>query len=90
MQDGICYEYCGQFDGFKINRIDGALVYPNKMPKIQAGVKLYRNYDSEFEKILSKTKTVRKIGVKFEVFEDKITAEDTDFNMVTTCFEKTE
>lgn len=89
-QDGICYECLGELTGFKINRIEGQKIYPNKMPKIQTGTKLYRNFDSEFENILSKTKTIRKIGVKFEVFENKITAEDTDFNRVTTTIEETE
>jgi len=89
-QDGICYEYLGEFTGFRINKVEGRKIYPNKIPEIQAGTKLYRNFDSGFEKILSKTKTRRKIGVKFEVFEDKITAQDTDLNRVTTHFEEKE
>lgn len=89
-QDGICYEHNGDFSGFKINNAEGAKIYPNNMPKIKVGAELYRNFDSEFEKILTKTKTTRKIGVNFEVSDDKITAEDTDFNMVTTRFENTE
>lgn len=89
-QDGICYDYFGQFTGFKINKIEDRKIYPNKMPEIATGTKLYRNFDSGFDKILSNTKTTRKIGVKFKVSDDKITAEDTDFNMVTARFENTE
>lgn len=89
-QDGICYEYSGNFTGFRINKIDGNKIYPYSMPKITSGTKLYRNFDSEFEKILSKSKTIRKIGVKFEVYDNKILAEDTDFNRVTISFSNTE
>ena len=89
-QDGICYEHLGEFSGFKINIAEGRKIYPNKMPKIATGTELYRNFDSEFEKVLSKSKTVRKIGVTFEVFEDRISAEDTDFNRVTTILTDTE
>ena len=89
-QDGICYEYNGDFSGFKINKTEEGKIYPNNMPRIKIGTELYRNYDSEFEKILSKTKTTRKIGVKFKVFDDKITAEDTDFNRVALSFQSIE
>jgi len=89
-QDGICYEYNGDFSGFKINKTEEGKIYPNNMPRIKIGTELYRNYDSGFEKILSKTKTTRKIGVKFKVFDDKITAEDTDFNRVALSFQSIE
>ena len=89
-QDGICYEYNGDFSGFKINKTEEGKIYPNNMPRIKISTELYRNYDSEFEKILSKTKTTRKIGVKFKVFDDKITAEDTDFNRVALSFQSIE
>lgn len=85
-QDGICFEYKDEFYGFKINKAENNKIFPNNMPQIEIGTKLYRNYDNEFEKILSKTKTTRKIGVKFQIFGDKIIAEDTDFNRVITCF----
>ena len=85
-QDGICFEYKDEFYGFKINKTENNKIIPNNMPQIELGTKLYRNYDNEFEKILSKTKTTRKIGVKFQIFWDKIIAEDTDFNRVITCF----
>lgn len=85
-QDGICFEYKDEFYGFKINKTENNKIFPNNMPQIEIGTKLYRNYDNKFEKILSKTKTTRKIGVKFQIFGDKIIAEDTDFNRVITCF----
>ena len=86
-QDGICFEYKDEFYGFKINKAENNKIFPNNMQQIEIGTKLYRNYDNEFEKILSRTKTTRKIGVKFQIFDDKIVAEDTDFNRVTTIFE---
>ncbi|MBR1620087.1 U32 family peptidase [bacterium] len=85
-QDGICFEYKDEFYGFKINKTENNKIFPNNMPQIEIGTKLYRNYDNEFEKILSRTKTPRNIGVKFQIFDDKIVAEDTDFNRVITCF----
>lgn len=61
-QDGI---YC-KGEGFAVNKVEGGKVYPNKLIKLNVGDKLYRNFDSEFEKEVSKP-VKRQIGVNIEV-----------------------
>lgn len=81
-QDGICYFKEDKLLGFLVNKVVGNRVYPNNAEGIFAGAKLYKNFDNEFEKILNSSKTVRKIGVKFELYNDKIIAKDEDNNIV--------
>ena len=79
-QDGICYEYKNEFFGFKINKLKGSKIYPNKMPTIQIGTALYRNFDSEFEKKLKNSKIKRQIQAQISICKDKITVCDEDNN----------
>ena len=79
-QDGICYEYKNEFLGFKINKLKGSKIYPNKMPTIQIGTALYRNFDSEFEKKLKNSKIKRQIQAQISICKDKITVCDEDNN----------
>ena len=81
-QDGICYFKEDKLLGFLVNKVVENRVYPNNLSGIYTGAKLYRNFDSEFEKVLNSSKTVRKIGVNLKLYNDKITAEDEDKNMV--------
>lgn len=81
-QDGICYLENGILSGFLINKVDGNKIYPNRMPNIKVGQELYRNYDAKFNKLLSNSIPIRKIMVNFYIYEDKIIAEDEDFNRV--------
>lgn len=53
----------GELDGFRLNRVVDNRVYPQEMPRLSPKMKLYRNYDQQFEKLLSKPSAVRKIGV---------------------------
>lgn len=53
----------GELDGFRVNRVVDNRVYPQEMPRLSPKMKLYRNYDQQFEKLLSKPSAVRKIGV---------------------------
>lgn len=75
-QDGL------YFNGFGclVNRVDGDKIYPNKMDNIKAGLIVYRNRDTEFEKQLKNSKTKRQIAVNIQIFENKITAIDEDKN----------
>ena len=54
----------GELDGFRVNRVVDNRVYPQEMPRLSPKMKLYRNYDQQFEKLLSKPSAVRKIGVR--------------------------
>ncbi len=89
-QDGLCFEEDGEFCGFKINKVLGNKIYPNKMPHIKSGTKLFRNFDVEFDKKLSKTKTVRKIGLNYTIYDNKIIATDEDLNEVFVTLENFE
>lgn len=61
-QDGIY----SQGDGFAINKIENSKVFPNKQITLRIGSKLYRNFDAEFEKEVSKP-VKRQIGVNLEI-----------------------
>lgn len=87
-QDGICYEGPNGLNGFKVNKFENNKIYPNKMPVIQIGTELYRNFDSEFEKNLSIEKIQRKISIKIRIYENKITAFDEDSNSATVSIPK--
>ena len=81
-QDGLCYFDNGNLQGFLVNRVqrekNTVRVFPNSMPEIKKGAKVFRNLDFEFEKVLKNSKTKRQIGVRLSVFRDKIIAADDD------------
>ena len=81
-QDGLCFIKDGEITGFLVNKVEGNRVYPNKMDGLKTGTLLYRNYDSQFEKKLQNSKTVRKIGISFVVKEGCVYATDEDNNVV--------
>ncbi len=59
----IFFDRKGNLDGFRVNRSEKNRIYPFEMPALSPGTILYRNYDSEFEKTLSRPTAVRKIPV---------------------------
>lgn len=61
-QDGI---YC-KGEGFAVNKIENNKIYTNKPVNLNCGDILWRNFDSEFEKEVSK-KVKRQIGVNIKV-----------------------
>ena len=63
--DGLCFLNSDrQFEGFRANRVVGNRIYPFKMPAgLRPGMALYRNNDQEFERILSKPSSTRKIAI---------------------------
>ena len=72
--DGICFfNRAGELEGYRVNRVEGNRVFlfleGADMPSITAGTELYRNYDLEFEKVLSRESATRKIGVDI-LFEE--------------------
>ena len=68
--DGLCFTEKNATQGFLVNRVEGNRLYPNKMPQIKIGTKLYRNNDISFEKQLQKTSAVRKIALNIILSED--------------------
>lgn len=90
--DGVCYlDEQGRLQGFRINRVDGNKLYPaGEMPRIRPRTVLYRNFDQEFEKLLSRKSSERKIAVSLlladTAFGFTLTATDEDANSVTLSF----
>ena len=90
--DGVCYlDEQGRLQGFRINRVDGNKLYPaGEMPRIRPRTVLYRNFDQEFEKLLSRKSSERKIAVSLlladTAFGFALTATDEDDNSVTLSF----
>ena len=64
--DGLCFVNDDrQLEGFRANRVQGNRIWPYRMPRgIRPGVRLYRNSDQEFERVLSKTSSERRIPIR--------------------------
>lgn len=86
--DGVCYiDEQGRLQGFRINRVEGNKLYPQEMPRIKPRTVLYRNFDQEFEKILARKSSERRIAVSVRLtdtpFGFALTLPDEDDNSVT-------
>lgn len=89
--DGLCYiDHDGELKGFRVNRVENGRIFlyleSGDMPSIAAGTDVYRNFDQEFEKTLSRESAVRKIDVDmlFEEVADgyRVSMTDEDGNVV--------
>jgi putative protease len=94
--DGLCFftnekNNKRELIGFRVNRVEGNMIFPADMPRLSPGMTLYRNYDHEFEKTLSKKSAERKIGIELELEENNfgfsLTATDEDFYSATVTVE---
>ena len=86
--DGLCFlNKAGEFEGFRVNRVEAGRLLPLQMPKIEKGTLVYRNSDVAFERILAGKTAERKIQVDFrlQIIDNRlqITMSDDD-NVVTT------
>lgn len=67
--DGLCFindEH--ELEGFRVNRAQGNRLFPLQKPKnLRSGMALYRNYDQEFERQLSRPTAERKLPVSIHV-----------------------
>lgn len=86
--DGVCYvDEQGKLQGFRINRVDGNKLYPQEMPRIKPRTVLYRNFDQEFEKALSRKSSERKIRIAVRLSDNNfgfsLSLTDEDENSVT-------
>ena len=63
--DGLCFvDPQGQLQGFRVNRVEGTHLYPKDMPRmLRPRTPLFRNYDQEFERLLSRPSAERRIPV---------------------------
>lgn len=69
--DGLCFlTENKELQGIRVNRIEGEKVFPSENHlSLRKGTFVYRNYDHEFEKILSKKSAERKIDVTISLEE---------------------
>lgn len=62
--DGACFlGGNGVFQGFRINKVEGNRIFPASMPQLYSGAEVYRNYDIEFERHLSRPDIPRCISI---------------------------
>lgn len=69
--DGLCYiDERGQLQGFRVNRVEGIRLYPKEMPRaLCVRTPLFRNYDMEFERLLSRPSAERRIPIDIRLRE---------------------
>lgn len=90
--DGVCFlDEQGRLQGFRINRVDGNKLFPaGEVPRIKPRTRLYRNLDQEFERLLDRKSSERKIQLWWELADTptgfSLTASDEDDNRVTLSF----
>ena len=90
--DGVCYlDEQGRLQGFRINKVDGNKLFPaGSVPRIKPRTPLYRNYDQEFERVLSRKSAERRLAVRWSLGESPfgftLTATDEDETRVTLSF----
>ncbi len=84
--DGLCFlNDRRELEGFRVNRVEGNRLFPMKMPaSLRPGLRLYRNNDQEFERLLSCPSAERKIPLimRLEPVSDgfSLTVSMIDFN----------
>ena len=61
--DGLCFiNQKHELEGFRVNRAEGNRLFPQQIPEnLYAGMALYRNNDQDFERLLSRKSSERKI-----------------------------
>lgn len=67
--DGLCFiNDRDELEGFRVNRVEGNRLFLLQMPRsLHPGLRVYRNSDAEFEKVLGRPSAVRKIPVTMEL-----------------------
>lgn len=68
--DGLCFiNKNAELDGFRVNIANGNRIFPNEMPQLKIGTKIFRNHNQQFESNLEKRNMVRKINLIIELTE---------------------
>ena len=64
--DGLCFlDGNRQLVGFRANKVVGNRIFPYRMPQgLKPGVRLYRNNDQEFDRVMSKQSAERRIPIR--------------------------
>ena len=63
--DGLCFVNAQrELEGFRVNRVEGNKLFPQRMPQqLREGMRLYRNQDVAFDKILAKLTAERHMAL---------------------------
>lgn len=96
--DGICFSGIdGTLRGYRVNRVDGRRIFLHSSqdelrsgrPVVQAGTTVFRNSDTEFDRMLAKESADRKIQVSVSISEirDGYALEMTDSDGVSVIVE---
>ena len=59
----------GQFEGFRVNRVEENRLFPARMPDLKPNTLLYRTHDQAFESLMEKPSAERKIPVALQCWE---------------------
>ena len=91
--DGLCYiDENGRLQGFRVNRVENNKLFPQDMPKLKPKMRLYRNFDQEFEKQMQKKSAERKIAVDICLAENSfgftLSLTDEDDNSVSITLQR--
>ena len=67
--DGLCFFNAdSELEGFRVNRAEGNRLFPQQMPtNLHPGVSLYRNNDQQFERLLSRPSSERRILIRLSL-----------------------
>ena len=66
--DGLCFaNNKGEFEGVRVNRVEGNRIFPASRIEITPHTVLYRNFDFEFDKRLSRPSADRRIDVEISL-----------------------
>ena len=68
--DGLCFiDADGCLQGFRVNRVENNHLYPAQMPQIRSRTPLFRNFDQQWERLLSRKSSIRKVFVDWKLSE---------------------
>lgn len=68
--DGLCFiDNEGNLQGFRVNKVEGGRIFPNRMPMLRRGTPLHRNLDFAFTKALNKPTAERKLQASIALRE---------------------
>lgn len=81
--DGACFiDANGKLQGFRVNKVEANRVFPQSMPSLFKNAGIYRNYDCEFERTLSRPDISRRLSIALTFSE---TADGFMLSGVTEC-----
>lgn len=83
--DGLCFfTKNNDLSGFRVERVEKDKIYPNSMKGLVTGVRLHRNHDTAFIKVLKKSPGHRRIAVEMDFRQEdtclRLVAQDEDGN----------